>query len=280
METNGTLVPTFMKSIIRFTLVSLCSFLFADAVFAAESAKKPNIIVFFTDDHGYADLGSQGIVKDIKTPNADRLAASGVRAVQGYVTAPQCVPSRAGLISGRFQGKFGVDNNNTGATALAEQNTIPERLGKVGYVSAMYGKWHLSGTKQIPHHGFTHSFAQSGQRPFDANIDIDGKDRRMSELANEDYHVTACSRAACATIERYQSQPFFLYIAYRAPHVPLDAPKKYLDRFPVPCPSIVGRHLPCCPLWMMAWAWCWTPSKSTASARTPSSSTSRTTAHL
>jgi len=202
---------------------------------AAES--RPNIIVFFTDDHGYADLGSQGIVDDIKTPNADRLAASGVRAVQGYVTAPQCVPSRAGLMSGRFQGKFGVDNNNSQRAPFAAETTIPERLGKVGYASAMYGKWHLSSTAQIPKHGFTHSFAQAGSGPFDANIDIEGKDRPMSKLADEDYHITACSRAACATIERYKAQPFFLYIAYRAPHVPLDAPKKYLDRFPGPMPE-------------------------------------------
>jgi uncharacterized sulfatase len=223
-----------MKNIVRVSFLSLCSLLWAEIAVAADSAPKPNIIVFFTDDHGYADLGSQGIVHDIKTPNADRLAASGVRAVQGYVTAPQCVPSRGGLMTGRFQSKFGLDNNNAKPTLFAAETTIPERLGKVGYASAMYGKWHLGPTAQIPQHGFTHSFAQSGSRPFDANIDIHGKDRPMSALANEDYHITACSRAACATIERYKAQPFFLYIAYRAPHVPLDAPKKYLDRFPGP----------------------------------------------
>ena len=123
-----------MKNIVRVSFLSLCSLLWAEIAVAADSAPKPNIIVFFTDDHGYADLGCQGILGDIKTPHADRLAASGVRAVQGYVTAPQCVPSRAGLMSGRFQGKFGVDNNNANLKSFGEQTILPERLGKAGYV--------------------------------------------------------------------------------------------------------------------------------------------------
>ena len=68
---------------------------------AAEDAAKPNIIVIFTDDHGYSDLSSQGIVDDVKTPHIDALADAGVRMTSGHITAPQCVPSRAGLMSGR-----------------------------------------------------------------------------------------------------------------------------------------------------------------------------------
>ena len=72
---------------------------------AAARAERPNIIVIFTDDHGYADLGSQGVLDDIHTPHIDALADAGVRMPAGYVTAPQCVPSRAGLLSGRYQNR-------------------------------------------------------------------------------------------------------------------------------------------------------------------------------
>jgi len=230
-------LSTSMKYIVRVSFLSLCSLLFADTLVAAEPAEKPNIVVFFTDDHGYADLGCQAIVDDIKTPHTDALAQSGVRAIQGYVTAPQCVPSRAGILSGRFQSKFGLGSNNAKRGGFNAETILPERLASAGYKSAMFGKWHLGSTSQITRHGFDHSFAQSGGRPFDANIDINGKDRPMSKLKDEDYHITACSRAACATIERHKDQPFFLYIAYRAPHIPLDAPPKYLKRFPGPMPE-------------------------------------------
>ena len=76
---------------------------------SAAEAARPNIIVIFTDDHGYADLSCQGILDDIRTPHIDHLAAGGVRMTSGYVTAPQCVPSRAGLLSGRYQNRLGVE---------------------------------------------------------------------------------------------------------------------------------------------------------------------------
>jgi len=72
---------------------------------------KPNVIVIFSDDHGWADLGCQGVPRDVRTPNLDAVAKGGVRATNGYVTAPQCVPSRAGLLAGRYQNRFGVESN-------------------------------------------------------------------------------------------------------------------------------------------------------------------------
>lgn len=107
---------------------------------AAQS--KPNIIVIFADDLGYADLGAQGLMDDIKTPNLDQLAADGVRMTAGYVTAPQCVPSRAGLLSGRYQQRFGVDHNGTIPMPL-EEILLPQRLQEAGYITGMTGKWHL-----------------------------------------------------------------------------------------------------------------------------------------
>src|SRR5689334_7401995 len=89
---------------------------------AAEQTK-PNIIVICTDDHGYADLGIHGVVKDIKTPHLDSLARSGVVARHGYTTAPQCVPSRAGLMTGKFQGRFQLDNNLSSLDGFNKETT-------------------------------------------------------------------------------------------------------------------------------------------------------------
>ncbi len=208
--------------------LSLCARpLFADA-------PRPNFIVFYTDDHGYADLGAYGNVNDIRTPHTDALAAGGVLVRHGYSTAPQCVPSRGGLLVGRFQARFGLESNVSPLDGFNQETTIAERLQEAGYITAQFGKWHLGPTPAIPQHGFRHVFAQNANRPFNANITLDGSDRPMGELENEMYHIDGCSRAAAALIERYCERPFFLYIAWRAPHVPLDAPKKYLDRFPGP----------------------------------------------
>tara|TARA_R110002049_G_scaffold285698_4_gene467168 strand:+ start:369800 stop:371602 length:1803 start_codon:yes stop_codon:yes gene_type:complete len=223
---------------------SVKSFCFASvtlAVLFGANAKadqtKPNIIVFYTDDHGHADLSCQQVLDDIRTPNVDALARSGVLARHGYSTAPQCVPSRAGLLIGKFQSKFGVESNGESLDGFNAELTIAERLQAAGYVTAQFGKWHLGTGPQITEHGFKHVFNQNAQRPFASNITLSGKDRPMSSLDPEMYHVDGCSRAAASVIERYKDDPFFLYVAYRAPHVPLDATKKYLDRFPGEMPE-------------------------------------------
>ncbi|HCN27213.1 MAG TPA: aryl-sulfate sulfohydrolase [Verrucomicrobiales bacterium] len=198
---------------------------------------KPNLIVFYTDDHGWSDLGILGIQKDLKTPHLDALARSGVVARSGYSTAPQCVPSRAGLLAGRFQARFGVESNQSPLDGFNEQTTFAKRLQDAGYATAQFGKWHLGPAHEITRHGFTHVFSQNSQRPFAANITPDGQDRPMSDLPPAAYHIDACSQAAAAVIDRHKDQPFFLYIAYRAPHTPLDAPQRYKDRFPGEMPE-------------------------------------------
>lgn len=197
----------------------------------------PNIVVFYTDDHGYADLSCQDVFDDICTPNVDSLAASGVRALHGYSTAPQCVPSRAGLMIGKFQARFGVESNGRPMDGFDRETTIAQRLQAAGYVTAQFGKWHLGASAEITKHGFKHVYAQNSQGPFSANITMDGKDRAMSVLQPEAYHIDGCSQAAASLINRYHDQPLFLYVAYRAPHVPLDAPPKYLSRFPGEMPE-------------------------------------------
>ncbi|MCX6855642.1 MAG: sulfatase-like hydrolase/transferase, partial [Verrucomicrobia bacterium] len=218
-----------MKRLISVFLCVLCAF--------TQAADKPNIILFYTDDHGHADLGIYGAVKDIRTPNLDELARSGVLATNGYSTAPLCVPSRGGLMTGKFQGRFDLDNNNSKLDGFNKEITIATRLQNEGYATAQFGKWHLGPPNTITQHGFKHVFSQHSQAQFAANITLDGKDRPMSDLPPTEYHLDGCSKAAASIIERYKDQPFFLYVAYRAPHTPLDAPAKYMDRFPGEMPE-------------------------------------------
>lgn len=199
--------------------------------------EKPNLIVIFTDDHGYADLSCQGILGDVRTPHIDALAAAGVRATNGYVTAPQCVPSRAGLLIGKHQNRFGVESNGMSLDGFNAEQTIAERLKTAGYATGQIGKWHLGPSNAITDHGFDDVFAKNANRPGWANYNLEGADVDGGKEDSKLYHIDACSEAAKAFIRRHSDEPFFLYLAYRAPHVPLDAPQKYLDRFPGEMPE-------------------------------------------
>lgn len=198
---------------------------------------RPNILVIFTDDHGHADLGCQGVVGDIRTPHIDRLAAEGVRFTSGYVTAPQCVPSRAGLLTGRYQNRFGVESNGEPLGGFGAEQTIAERLKKAGYATGMTGKWHLGPPAGIRTHGFDDVYFKNANRPGWATFDLDGRDRPPGAEDSNLYHLDVNSAATCAFIERHHEEPFFFYCAYRAPHVPLDAPANYLGRFPGDMPE-------------------------------------------
>jgi len=198
---------------------------------------QPNIIVIYTDDHGWPDIGVAGINDDLRTPHLDKLAAAGVYAESGYSTAPQCVPSRAGLMIGKFQSRFGVESNGASLDGFNAELTIAERLKKAGYATGQIGKWHLGPTPAITQHGFDDVYAKNANRPCAANFTLDGKTIKMQQVDDKLYHLDACSQAAKAFIERHHDEPFFLYLAYRAPHVPLDAPQKYLSRFPGKMPE-------------------------------------------
>lgn len=211
---------------------------------SAGAAVKPNIIVIFTDDHGYADLSCQGVFDDVKTPHIDALATGGVRMTDGYATAPQCVPSRGGLISGQYQNRFGLISNAEGKDpAIMERfnqlETLPERLQKAGYVTGMAGKWHLgiNESDKIAAHGFDKVFFKRNNAPGHWNMDLDGKDIEPQVQKGGGYHLDLVSTFACTFIERFKDKPFFFYLAYRAPHAPLDAPQNYLDRFPGEMPE-------------------------------------------
>jgi arylsulfatase A-like enzyme len=206
--------------------------------------RKPNIIVIFTDDHGYADLSCQGVFDDVITPNMDALATGGVRMTDGYCTAPQCVPSRGGLLSGQYQTKWGLESNPQFQDPATMKRfdaleTVPERLQKAGYVTGMAGKWHLGPSKAdaICAHGFDKAFLKNSNGPGHWNMNLQGEDVEPQEVKGGGYHIDMISDFACSFIDRFSDQPFLFYLACRAPHVPLDAPKEYLDRFPGEMPQ-------------------------------------------
>ncbi|MGB0743954.1 MAG: sulfatase-like hydrolase/transferase [Opitutales bacterium] len=201
------------------------------------SASPPNVILIYTDDHGWPDIGTAGIYKDLKTPHLDALAASGIYATNGYSSAPQCKPSRAGLIAGKYQNRLGVEQNEDSLKGFDAERTIAERLKEAGYVTCHLGKWHLGHPKKIGDHGFDYFYKKEDNKPSISNFDRDGNKRRAGNLPHTSYHIDDCSDMARMFIRKYQHKPFFIYLAYRAPHVPLDAPKKYLKRFPGEMPE-------------------------------------------
>ena len=219
-------------------------------------SQRPNLIIILTDDQGYNDVGFNGCT-DIPTPHLDKLAASGVVFTNGYVSYPVCGPSRAGLLTGRYQDRFGfttnpsIDPNNPKSGLPLEEETIAQVLAKVGYKSAIVGKWHMGTHPDFhPHNrGFDHfyGFLAGGLSYFpelmtlndlsevtrkwqwyNMKVERDGK-----KIEIDDYLTDALTDAATDFIDSQSSRenPFFLYLAYNAPHAPLQATEKYLNRF-------------------------------------------------
>ena len=214
----------------------------------------PNLVLVLVDDLGYGDVGFHGCT-DIPTPNIDRIAKEGVTFTNGYVSWAACGPSRAGLITGRYQDRFGFSRNplfapndpNMGLP-LSEQS-LADALGQAGYRSAAIGKWHLGAhPAQRPlQRGFDDffGFLTGGHRYFPEEWTLADEyevssqyeayrtkllrnDQRIEE---EEYLTDALSREAVNYIEKYKDNPFFIYLAYNAPHSPMQATEKYLQRF-------------------------------------------------
>lgn len=212
--------------------------------------RKPNYIVIMTDDQGYGDLSCMGAT-DFKTPNIDRLASSGARFTSWYASSPVCSPSRASLLTGRYPGNAGVRSilagHRTASGLLPEVPALASELKKLGYQTALFGKWHLGLAEACrPHrHGFdewmgfmagcidyySHVFywgMGGGSNPthdlWRNNEEINEDGKYFTEMITE--HTVEYIRKAAQ-----EDQPFFTYVAYNAPHYPMHAPKKYTDRF-------------------------------------------------
>jgi arylsulfatase A-like enzyme len=235
--------------------------------------------VILADDLGYGDTSAYGS-KIVRTPNIDALAASGIRFTDGHVTHPVCAPSRAGLMSGRYQERFGYEFNPKGrdkkeGVSLSEI-LLPQVMKAAGYATGMVGKWHLGqpGPYYPAQRGFDFFFGFAGggsvyiiaPKPGDA-FEGAGSDDEIDDVADARpahditdlaqlrqqleairqrapitrngvvvretaYQTDAFTREGLRFIDQHRRRPFFLYMAYHAPHKPLQATKKYYDRFP------------------------------------------------
>ena len=207
---------------------------------ATAQTRQPNIVLIVGDDMGYADIGVHGS-KDIPTPNIDALAKAGIRFTDAYVSGPHCSPTRAGLLTGRYQQRFGHESNagagaGPNAGLPSSETTIGDRLRAAGYRTALFGKWHLGATERLhplsrgfdEFYGFLggdHSYFESS--PAGGNPLYDG--RQPVEAGG--YLTEVLTDRAVEFIKREKSRPFFLYLAYNAVHTPMHAPEKYLARF-------------------------------------------------
>ncbi len=221
-------------------LVGVFAFSAFSSLLAAENlrAYKPNIVILFADDLGYADLGCQGS-KEVKSPHIDSIADNGVRLTAGYVSAPQCCPSRAGLLPGRYQNRFGFEDNSCtksiGGLPLSEA-TIADFLKVAGYTTGMVGKWHLGMTE--PYHPYNRGFDETFWHPNGGVLHPDKKTgflrgmmRGPKPVKIAEYSTDAFGREACEFIDRYQHDPFFLYVSFVPPHWPMQAKPEHMKQY-------------------------------------------------
>lgn len=223
------------------TLLALCPLL---VPLQETASARPNVLVILADDLGYGDLGCYG--GTLPTPNIDRLASEGARFTQAYAAAPVCTPSRAGLFTGLYPARFGVQAN-TGTNRAARKRgkgvpgevvMLPERLAPLGIHTGLIGKWHLGvkeGMEPIDQ-GFDEFFgftaASHHYLPVTAG---DTKMMRGKETEAEyekEFLTDAFARESVAFLTKNKAQPFFLTVALSAPHNPYEASEELLQRFP------------------------------------------------
>jgi arylsulfatase A-like enzyme len=233
-----------------------------DSEGTSEPARQPNIVVILADDLGYGDICGYSCV-GLATPHIDSLGENGIRFTDGHVTAPVCSPSRAGFITGRYQQRFGHEFN-AGAAQRAVQmglglptteTTLADALRGAGYATGMVGKSHLGAIPKFhpmkrgfdEFFGFLHGgnlYMEPADKPGMHNAVTQRESfrtmraknnpilRGTTEVKEEEYLTDAFTREAVDFIERHSEKPFFLYLAYNAPHTPLSVTDEYYQRFP------------------------------------------------
>jgi len=212
----------------------------ATASAAQERGRKPNIVVIVSDDAGYADFSFQGSGQ-VKTPRIDSIASEGVRFLQGYVSASVCSPSRAGLLTGRYQQRFGHEHNFPTSAEdhvglpLSER-TLADALKTAGYRTIAMGKWHLGyGPELHPNRrGFDefYGFLQGARSYRPREGTPRNRLQHNGEFLEEsfDYMTDHLGQQAAHYVERFASEPFFLYLSFNAVHTPMQALKDDLKR--------------------------------------------------
>ena len=210
------------------------------------SAQKKNIIFLFADDAGYHDFGFQGS-KTFPTPNLDNLASEGMVFNEAYTTDSVCGPSRAGLLTGMYQQRYGIEENNVpgymsdSSKLLGDEmglplgiNTVADYLNPLGYKSIVLGKWHLGNADRYHplNRGFDEFYGfRGGARsfwPLSLKAALDRPEDRMEKgfgLFEEPkkYLTDAIADEACDFMERHKEEPFFMYVSFNAVHSPLEA---------------------------------------------------------
>jgi arylsulfatase A-like enzyme len=206
---------------------------------AQQNAQRPNIIYILADDLGWADVGFHG--SDIKTPTIDQLAQGGVRFEQFYVE-PMCTPTRAALMTGRYPLRYGLQTLVIPASMSyglpTDEWLLPQALKEAGYTTAIFGKWHLGHAKREfwpMQRGFDYQYgAQLGEIDYSTHM-VGGKTDwyRNNKLVHEKGYVTTLlGDDAVRFIEKQgPSKPFFMYLAFTAPHTPYQAPQEYIDKY-------------------------------------------------
>ncbi|MGF1748443.1 sulfatase family protein [Vibrio cionasavignyae] len=203
---------------------------------------QPNVIVIFTDDQGWGDVGYHGF-DDIHTPNIDKLAAGGVHFPQAYVTASVCGPSRAGLLTGVNQQRFGVYGNFDNNHIPRSQPLMMEMMKDIGYTTGVVGKWHMGEPTGRPNergtdffygfHGGSHNYmksdAKEGGKPWLSPLYRNTATEPPIQEGNG-YLTELFTDEAVGFIERNADKPFFLHVAHFAVHHPWQVPDGYIER--------------------------------------------------
>ena len=234
-----------MQTFLRFSLVGVIVLLCAADVAFASEGKRPNVVIIFTDDQGYGDLGCQGS-PGLKTPTLDALAASGVRLTNFHVAQPVCSASRAALMTGCYPNRIGIHGALGPGSKVglnSSEVTIARMLKNKGYRTAHFGKWHLGDSPEFlpPAHGFDvslgipysgdmwphHPEARPGTYPPLPLIENGTVIEEGLDAAAQETLTTRYAQGAVKFIRENQEQPFFLYVAPNQPHVPLFVSDKH-----------------------------------------------------
>lgn len=230
----------FLKKCVPMSIgIGAAGFPLVDQIFAGQSVDRPNIVLIVSDDQGYADASCYDHPKEVSTPNIDRLAKEGVRFTNGYASAYVCAPTRAGLLTGRYQQRFGFYTGGDSRVGLPlTEITIADLLKKAGYATACIGKWHL-GIEPEYHplrRGFDEFYGFLGHGAHDYfNLKITDEYtsiyRNDKPINDTGYLTHNLTREAVSFIERHSKELFFLYLPFNAVHWPLQAPQEYIKRF-------------------------------------------------